>query len=256
MNLKTFQTMKRQNGFTLMEMLVAGVISLFAVTAMVITMGNTLGTGSQTIEMTRLSQELRASMQILTRELRRANYHATYLTCYGNVDCLDTLGITSKVSNIHVTNSGDTDCMWFWYDRPQSGTQIAISNESVAGFRLVKRTISGRSTGIFQMTTTETSAPDCNNDAGWSDLTDSNFVNVQKFNVCSTGSYQENIASGNYQNVQRLTISMEARLVEDDAVPTQIKNNTNATRELEETVLVRNNTSSSSSSPPTIIACT
>ena len=58
---------------TLMEMLVAGMISLIALSAMVIVMANTLGTGSQTIQMARVSNEMRAAMQIMTRELRRAN---------------------------------------------------------------------------------------------------------------------------------------------------------------------------------------
>ena len=74
----------RQKGMTLMELLVAGFISIIVSSGMVILMASTLGTGTQTIKMTQLSEEMRSAMQIMTRELRRANYHSTYNLCFGN----------------------------------------------------------------------------------------------------------------------------------------------------------------------------
>ncbi len=93
---KQMKTWKRQGGMTLIELLVAGVISLIAATGMIIVMANTLGTGSKTIQMAKVTQEMRTAMQIMSRELRRANYHSTFMACYGNVDCLSTLGIAAK----------------------------------------------------------------------------------------------------------------------------------------------------------------
>ena len=163
---------KRQKGFTLMELLVAGAISIIVSSGMVILMASTLGTGTQTIKMSKLSSEMRVATQIMTRELRRANYHATFVNCYGEPNCLATLGIAGEVTEINI--NGTNDCFWFWYDRPQrcptasctaaqlAAAQTAITAETVAGFR---RTVTG-GIGIIQMTTSGTSAANCPT-TGW-----------------------------------------------------------------------------------------
>ena len=82
-----------QGGVTLMELMIAAAISIIASAAMLALMANTLGSGTKTIKMTRLTQEMRSAMQIMTRELRRANYHGTYAACFGDENCITTLGI-------------------------------------------------------------------------------------------------------------------------------------------------------------------
>ena len=53
LNLKNRQSgLKRQQGMTLLELLVAGVISIIVTAGMVVLMASTLGTGTQTIKMT------------------------------------------------------------------------------------------------------------------------------------------------------------------------------------------------------------
>ncbi|NIP17774.1 MAG: prepilin-type N-terminal cleavage/methylation domain-containing protein, partial [Xanthomonadales bacterium] len=71
----------RQAGLTLIEVLVAMVISLVVAMAMVSLMANTMGTGTRTIQMSRLTAELRAALQIMTRDVRRANYHGNFVAC-------------------------------------------------------------------------------------------------------------------------------------------------------------------------------
>ena len=108
LNLKNRQSgLKRQQGMTLLELLVAGVISVVVTAGMVILMASTLGTGTQTIKMTQLSAEMRTAMQIMTRELRRANYHSSYANCFGDTDCLVTQGVASKISEINI--AGDRE---------------------------------------------------------------------------------------------------------------------------------------------------
>ena len=92
---------KNQRGLGLMEMMVSMVLSLLAVTTMVVLMANTLGSGATTIQMSRLTQELRASMQLMSRDLRRANYHSSFLNCFGNVDCRDDLNIDALSTRSH-----------------------------------------------------------------------------------------------------------------------------------------------------------
>ena len=57
---------QRQKGVTLIELLVAGVISLIAASGMVLVMASTLGTSSQTIQMARLTQEMRCHADHVT----------------------------------------------------------------------------------------------------------------------------------------------------------------------------------------------
>lgn len=228
-----------QQGVTLMEMLVGMVVGLIAVVGMVLVMANTLGTGNQTIQMTRVTQEMRAGMQIISRELRRANYHADFLACYDNVNCRSTLGIDSKVKEIGITDNGNSDCFWFWYDRPQSGTQTAITAETVAAFR---RDTNASGIGSLQMTTTTTSAPNCGNDSGWVDITDPDVIDVLSFNVSDANSFNEQINDdGATQTVERITLSLTARLRQGDHVPTWLQATARETKTLEHYIVVRNN---------------
>ena len=228
----------KQKGMTLIELLVAGVIRLIAASGMVLVMASTLGTGSQTIQMARLTQEMRTAMQIMSRELRRANYHASFMSCYGQVDCLVTLGLTNNVGVIGITDNGDSDCFWFWYDRPQIGTQLAITAEPVAAFR---RAVTDGA-GVIQMTITSMSAPNCGSDAGWVDITDPAIIDIETFNVSDATSFVETFnADGDTQSVERIALTMTAKLKADNSVRSWIQNNANASRQLTEFVTVRNN---------------
>jgi Tfp pilus assembly protein PilW len=248
---------RRQRGLTLIELLVAGIISLIAAAGMVIVMANTLGTGTQTIQMARMTQEMRTAMQIMSRELRRANYHAGYMSCYGNTGCLTNMpglgDISSYVKEVGITDNGDSDCFWFWYDRPQrcpsppctaaelAAAQVPVTGETVAAFR--HTIISG--IGRLQMTTASTAAPNCNLSAGWFDITDPDLIDVTAFNVSDAASVVETFnAAGDTQSVERIALAMTARLTPDAAVPgfLQTGTNPNAARELTEFITVRNHT--------------
>ena len=243
---------KHQQGVTLIEMLVAVVISLIAVSGMVLVMATTLGTSTQTIEMARLTQEMRTAMQIMTRELRRANYHPGFIACLGNTGCLgnttaDDLNIDTWVKQVQLGDSvGSDDCLWFWYDRPQFG-ELGV-DEPVAAFR---RTENADEIGIIQMTTTrsETSDPTCNTDADnddWVDITDPNIIDVLTFTITNTESYVETISEvgGATQTVDKIGLTIEAKLTVDASVPVWIQNQNDAgpTRELDDFVKVRNKT--------------
>jgi len=242
---KQIKTFKQQRGMTVIELLVAGVISLIAAFGMILVMANTLGTGSKTIQMAKVTQEMRTAMQIMSRELRRANYHASYMSCFRDVDCLATLGIAAKVAEIGITDIGsvgnESDCFWFWYDRPQpaSETQILVTGEPVSAFR---RTVAS-GVGRLQMTTTRTATPGCNLSADWVDITDPELIDVLTFNVDDAGSFVETInVAGDTQSVERIGLTITARLTPDASLPAWLQGNVNASRELREFVTVRNHT--------------
>jgi len=217
------QHMKNQRGFGLIEMLVSMALSLLAVSVMVILMASTLGTGTATIQMSRLSQELRASMQLMSRDLRRANFHSSFYNCYANVDCRDDLGIAAYVDNIHINEA--ENCFWYWLDRDGDGD---LSNDAVGGFRY--STIGG--IGVIQMRTTGNSAANCDDDDdGWELITDPNTVEITSFVVSDSASYTETLSAyGDTQVVEKIRLTINGQMATNPSVQ----------REIQDLVLIRN----------------
>ena len=213
----------RQRGVTLIELLVAAVISLIAASAMVVLMANTLGTGSTMIASSNLSAETRAAMSVMTRELRRANYHANFMKCFGNAGCREILengdaDARGVITNIGVTDNGNSDCIWFWYDRDADG--VVISDDAVGAFR---RAVDGNGIGRLQMTTTSTGAPNCATAAGWVDVTDPDVVNITEFNVSNADTFTENLTTaGDTQRVEKIELQLAAQLTDNTAVSKEI----------------------------------
>jgi len=250
---KPIKSLKLQKGMTLIELLVAA---------------------TQTIEMTRLTHDMRTAMQIMTRELRRANYHKNWIDCYGNTGCLkaisvdetDTLvDITGLIKRIEIGNSvGTNDCFSFWYDRPQLcpttscttaqllAAQTAVTGESVAAFRRATDDGTDDGVGRLQMTTTRTTAASCSSSSDWVDITDPNIIDVLTFTVTNADADLPSISepinsAGDTQNVEKIGLAITARLTADPSVPTWIQGNTKAERTMDEFVVVRNNITTAAS---------
>ena len=67
---------KKQAGVSLVEAMIALALSMIVVASMVAVMANSMGTATRIIEMSQLTDELRNSMSMMTRDVRRANYSA------------------------------------------------------------------------------------------------------------------------------------------------------------------------------------
>ena len=214
-NLKQEVRINVQNGLGIVEMLVSVALSLIAVTTMVILMANTLGTGSQTIQMARLSQELRASIQLMSRDLRRANYHSGYLNCFANSDCRNDLGITAYVNTININAAGN--CFWYWLDRDSDAD---LSNDAVGGFRY--STVGD--IGVLQMRIAGNAAADCDDATGWELITDPDTIDITAFNISNSDSYTENLSSaGDVQTVEKIRLTINGRMASNPAVQRQIQ---------------------------------
>jgi len=212
----------KQSGVGLLEMLISMTLSLLAVGAMVVLMSSTLGTGSTTIQMSRLSQELRASMQLMSRDLRRANFHSGYVSCFANIDCRADLGITAYVNNIHINDDGN--CFWYWLDRDGDAD---LSNDAVGGFRY--STVNG--IGVIQMRTSGNTAANCDGSDGWELITDPNTVAITSFTVSDADSYTETLSvAGATQLVEKIRLQING----------QMARNSDVQRVIEDLVLIRN----------------
>jgi len=225
-NLKTSSALqpcaRHQRGLGLIEMLVSMALSLMAVGVMVILMANTLGTGAKTIQMSRLSQELRASMQLMSRDLRRANYHSGFLACFANVNCRVDLGIDAYVDTIHINAAGN--CFWYWLDRDGDA---ALSDDAVGAFRY--STIGD--VGVIQMRTSGNDAANCDTGSDWELITDPGTVEITSFVVSNSDSYTETLTSdGDIQVVEKIRLNISGRMVKDPSVQ----------KEIQDLVLIRN----------------
>lgn len=115
-----------QRGFTLVEMMVALVVGLIVSGAAAAFVVSIAKANSQDLQVTRLTQELRAVSEVVNREIRRARYVADPLANIAQG------GPTAPNDAITIVDSaggaGSTDCITLRYDRdptdPLAGTTV------------------------------------------------------------------------------------------------------------------------------------
>lgn len=216
---------RRQAGFSLMEGVVSMSISLIVTSAMVALMANSLGSTTRIVNMTKLSDDLRNTMQLMTRDVRRTSYNANAMLCYGNDDCYSDGSVTLP-GDITVSNSND--CFTFLTDRDHDGDS---TENDAGGFR--RRVVGG--VGVIEMWTGDNSPSCAANDTNWIAVTNVDSMDITTFNVDDALSYTEVIyddGAGNTisQRVRKLRFNIQAALLHAD----------NITREIEDVISVRN----------------
>jgi hypothetical protein len=223
----------KQTGATLMEVLVAMTISLVVTAAMLALMSNSLGTTARIVNMTKLSDDLRVAMQMVTRDLRRSNYNADAMYCYGNEDCSGdgTLAAIGVIEPFHSTDVLESDCFSFRTDRDLDNYAGGPDNFA-GGFR--RTPVDG--VGVIQMWT-GASLANCDPGAteNWVNITDPGVMDITDFLVDNRLSYDELVlddVNGNKitQEVRKIRISMAGELVIDRSI----------TRHVEDIISVRN----------------
>ncbi len=165
-----------QFGWTLIETMIALAVGLMITAAMIGMMANTLGTGTRTIEMSRLQQELRIVMQFVSRDVRRASYNAEAIRCFGNLDCATDSTFPNGLPGEITLNSAN-DCFIFEMDRNHDGDP---TNDGSGGFRLLQVNGSGR----IQMWTGDSDTTCASTSSSWVDVTDPRLVDVLNFEAC------------------------------------------------------------------------
>lgn len=174
-----------QKGMTLLEQMVALGISTVVITAMVALMGNTLFVTSLDIKKVRLDQEVRSTVQMVTRDIRRASYNAESILCFGNMSCFDGTytagGWGSDLSWLDLSINAANDCVIFQMDRNHDGNP---GNDAAAGFRRVTSNGVGR-VQMWVGSGSETD-PTCTTGSSWVDLTNDDVIDVTEFLICDT----------------------------------------------------------------------
>lgn len=155
----------KQKGITLIEMMIALLLSLL-VTGMVISMfSSSIGGHAQAIRTMRLNQDLRIAMDMMVRDIRRAGYWA-------GTNIASNPHATALSGGLPITINGTNDCVVVSYDL-DGDADTAV--EEFLGFRLNGTEL--ESTKSSSATTTQ---PGCTGtfSAGWQDLLDTNTVRI------------------------------------------------------------------------------
>ena len=207
---------KRQAGASLMESMIALALSALVTTAMVVLMANSLGTATRVIHMTQLTDELRNAMSMMTRDVRRANYSANSIFCYGNSNCGASGAIAQQAGDIQLLP--DDECFSFTLDRNSDGN---AANDAVSAFRRV----TPNGVGAIEMWAGAAGAtPNCGampGDFPWIAVTDPRTVNVTEFTIDDAASFTREIVeseTSSFDNRQRqVLIRLRGQLVLEEA---------------------------------------
>ena len=216
----------RSRGFSLMEVLVASSLSLVVTATMIALMASSLASTSRVVKMTKLTDDMRIALQMMTRDVRRSNYTADSVLCFANPDCARD-GTVTWSGDVVIGNQGE--CLVFQLDRDFDGD---MTNNAAGGFRYTH--LGG--VGALQMWV-GASVPDCMaNDAGWVLVTDPDDIEITAFSVDDGLSYTEVIwddGAGNQfrQKVRKLRLSISGQLTADASI----------TRNIEDVIKLRNN---------------
>ena len=211
---------RKQTGMSLMEVLVSMSISLVVTASMVALMSNSLAHTARIIKMTKLSDDMRMALQMMSRDVRRSSYNANSMLCYANDNCGSDGAVTLPTD---IVINGGEDCFTFLMDRDHDGDS---TENSAGGFRRV--TVG--SVGVIEMWTGD-AAPNCaaaEGSANWVQITDPNDMDIFAFDVDEDLSYTVEIlndGAGNTlsQKARKVRMNMGGRLVLDNSIERRIE---------------------------------
>ena len=210
--------MKKTNyvlrGFTLVEMMVSMAVASISMAGIISVFANTVQNNTESIKYTRLNQELRAIMDVMSNDIRRAGYWA------------DANGITANpfaTSTAALAVTGNS-CITYSYDVDDSGGPITSSDNQ--GVKLI-----GNSVGIMA------NANGCGDSAAgdWDIISDPNSIEITNLNFqiisdadaafascinltsqardCNTA-----ISGDQIRSINVVTITLAGRLINDISV--------------------------------------
>jgi len=179
----------------------AGVLGIFV---------NTVKASSDAMKMTRLNQELRAAMDVMTRDIRRAGYWGKASTSIGfgpavsNVNPFDVIapGATDGVAN---------SCIIYSYDEDKDGV---VDEHEYFGFRLKSSAVQSREEN-----------ENCTASEEWKDITDkqSILITALKFEFTNPKTVAVNPGGASKIKVREVTITLQGELKNDSSVKREIK---------------------------------
>jgi len=217
----------RQAGFSLVEMMVALVAGMIVVAAVIAFMMSSFSSNAEYVRSTRLTQELRNTLDLATRDMQRAGYDDNALFYLGNTNA-------SPFTPILISGS----CILYAYDRTYPNGQataagqpgrLDVSNGEVRGLRMSTVTnVNGQSVGVIEYAVSEgTTKPDCaaatatyttvpatcNATTKWCPLSDASTIDIDAFTL--TNNSASMASSGSTMGMRRIDVTLTGRIAGD-----------------------------------------
>lgn len=226
--------MRRSAGFSLIELMIALVAGLIVVGAVLSFTMSSLQSNTQLVQATRLTQELRNSIDYVSRELRRAGYDENYMGYYSQTTNAAVTPTSSRFALLLVEN-GTTNpatpinnaCVVYAYDR-QPGTAGGLPERANGEIRAIRRIVRD-GVGVIEMAESAagltptcagaspvytTYPPSCNAASGWCPLSDPRTVNITAFVVTTNRNFDlAATASTMPQSVRSLGVTITGNLI-------------------------------------------
>jgi len=198
------KTSRKHAGFSLVELMIALVAGLLVSGATVAFLMSSMKSNGEYVVSTRLTQELRNTMDLVTRDLRRAGFNNDYISYMtpGNVNAFGAV----YVKDDSPTGSGNEDvdgCVIYAYDSGATGNlgTLSLAAGEVHGIRRVVATMpDGSTVGVLEYAQSAgTARPNCTTEATptytsfppachslWCPLSDPSKLNITQFKVVDT----------------------------------------------------------------------
>ncbi|NNE04351.1 MAG: prepilin-type N-terminal cleavage/methylation domain-containing protein [Xanthomonadales bacterium] len=216
MQLKQFGYISRHTprGFTLIELMISMLIMIIVSFITIYLAAGVFQANSWSIHMIQLTQELRSSMQLISRDIRRSGYNDDALAGF-----LTTQSITSGITMGTLDANERADCLAVRY-------QDLDGNEKNAVYRLRVIAGVGRVSAHFGMTASCATAAD---DSGWVDVSDPQLTNISALQFehqDQLTDIAENLASGNTVQVglEQVSIIISGNLRSDTGTTRTVSN--------------------------------
>lgn len=180
---------KRASGFTLIELMISLALGLIVLSGLISVYVAIVVSSSDTLAMSKVSQQTSALMNIITNDVRRAGYWGqgvTPLTDYLERDLsanpfslngITALGLINNIAgNALITGNGAAtgECLVYTYDSNEDGGLDNLDdNADIVGFRLKDTIVQMRRLGDF----TDATQVSCKVGT-WEDLTDGDLISV------------------------------------------------------------------------------
>lgn len=152
----------------MIELMISIAVGLVVVSGVIGMFVSTVTSNANNLKMTRLNQELRAAMDIITRDVRRAGYWGG--TATGALTTIAAPAVANPFRTITVsTNPAGTanSCIVFTYDYDKDGTpDTAANSDERYGYRVSDSAVEARKDGT-----------NCG-DSGWDKLTDESTIEI------------------------------------------------------------------------------
>ena len=224
---------KHTRGLSLVELMIALAIGLIVVGAVLAFTLSSLTANTEYVQSTRLSQELRNSMDFVSRELRRAGYdqnQAAFIAA-SSINA----PVVSQFSRIYIENDtgddgdgeDDEGCVIYAYDRA-GGTagEIDLANGEIRAIRRAIREVDGVEVGVLEVAESGSEAPACDGDSpdyssypascsddGWCPLSDARLVDITAFTLDVSGYISQAVtATSTAVTMREIGIDLQGQL--------------------------------------------